>query len=193
MTDLNTDLINQHAAQARGFLANDPDVDQDAGYQAVQALADVDVPSLLLELERVTVSQDNSYVRGLKAAARCMAAFDQDVEGLDRFTCQQLAKAVQAMVDSAQQRLGVDGDGPAAEALAGFMAGSPYVGYAALREVQERGNLRHSLNEMIGAADRVAQGLATTGSPTDRPLLPVEREAFEQGWAATRANATGTR
>jgi hypothetical protein len=183
MTDLDADLINRHAHLARGFLGNDPDVEQDAGYQAVRALADEDVPALLLELERVTVGNDHAYVRGLQAAARTLAGFDRDdAPGIARSTARLLADTIARMAETAQHQFGVDGDGPAAEALSAFLAGSTFVGYQALHDVAERGNLRHALNQMILAADSVAQG----HDKTDRPLTAQEQDEFEQQWAGRR-------
>ncbi len=111
MTDLDTNLINHHAHLARGFLANDPDVDHDAGYQAVQALADVDVPHLLLHIEEREVNADEAYVRGLRDAARWLSAFDQPLPDFDQATCRHLARGLTAMADSASKRLGVDVEG----------------------------------------------------------------------------------
>lgn len=52
----------------------------------------------------MSTSPDPGYVRGLEAAARWAAAFDQDIPGLDRDTCRQLAKGLAAMAESARTR-----------------------------------------------------------------------------------------
>lgn len=52
--------------------------------------------------------RDRGYVEGLRRAAQWAQAFDQDLlPDFGRATCQRLAKGLQAMADSASERLNV--------------------------------------------------------------------------------------
>lgn len=175
ITDYDADQINHRATLARAWLADDPDVDVDKGVDALRALADEDVPALLCALQELTVRNDTGYVRGLRAAVRWLAAFDQDLPGFDRATCQQLATGMRAMAHHAEQRTGVEAGPPIVEAVEAFLTGAHWAGWAALHEVKEFGDARRALNEVICGLDRVAQGLAVTGKAPDRPLLPADQ------------------
>ncbi len=112
LTDTDLQAIQRRRSTAHAVLAGalDPDEDHDAAELALQDVVRLDVPRLLLELEQRHISSDEGYVRGLRAAARWLAAFNQTLPGFHRATVHQLAAGMKAMADSAQQRLGVDPD-----------------------------------------------------------------------------------
>lgn len=94
---------------ASTLLAGNLNSGRERGEAALAQLVEHDVPRLLVDLEQRQVDSDEGYVRGLHAAARWLAMFDQDLPDFDRATCQRLAAGMRAMAASAGERLGVEG------------------------------------------------------------------------------------
>lgn len=66
---------------------------------------------------RPTDTHDSGYIRGLMAATRWLngfAGYGGSLPGIDRDTCAHLTEGMQAMADSARQRLDVDAEPVAA-------------------------------------------------------------------------------